>query len=186
MNMLKRFLNFIILFFLLGATVQAATITYETTHIGGTQWRYDYRVSNDILPTPIEEFSIFFSNGLYANLLDVSTASGWNILVIPPDSAIPASGFLDALAMAGGVFPSATESGFSIAFDYLGSGTPGSQDFSIVDPTSFDQLCGGNTSMLVAVPIPSMVWLLIAGLPLLLWWGRGNIFSNVSVSRSFQ
>ncbi|MEG1328423.1 MAG: hypothetical protein RSD99_26215, partial [Janthinobacterium sp.] len=108
----------------------ATSIGYTATALGGTQWRYDYTVSNTTLAVAIAEFTLFFSVGPYAMLHDISTAPGWDVLLVQPDPAIPASGYLDALALAGGIHPGATATGFSVTFDYLGAGSPGAQPFS--------------------------------------------------------
>ena len=144
------------------SAAHAASIGYTATSLGGTQWRYDYTVSNTTLAVPIAEFTLFFSVGPYANLLNVSTAPGWDVLLVQPDPAIPASGYLDALALAGGVNPGATATGFSVTFDYLGAGSPGAQPFSILDPVSFIELEAGITQP-AAIALPSTPWLLLAG-----------------------
>ncbi|MGK5030196.1 hypothetical protein [Janthinobacterium sp. MDT1-19] len=144
------------------SVAHSSSIGYTATSLGGTQWRYDYTVSNTTLAVPIEEFTLFFSVGQYANLHDVSTAPGWDVLLVQPDPAIPASGYLDALALAGGIVPGATATGFSITFDYLGAGSPGAQPFSILDPVSFIELEAGSTQP-AAVALPSTPWLLLAG-----------------------
>ncbi|OEZ93257.1 hypothetical protein JAB8_03700 [Janthinobacterium sp. HH106] len=144
------------------SAAHATSIGYTATSLGGTQWRYDYTVSNTTLAVPIEEFTLFFSVGQFANLQSVSTAPGWDVLLVQPDPAIPASGYLDALALAGGIAPGATATGFSVTFDYLGAGSPGTQPFSILDPVSFIELEAGITQP-AAVPLPSTPWLLLAG-----------------------
>ena len=144
------------------SAAQATSIAYTATSLGGTQWRYDYTVSNTTLAVPIEEFTVFFSVGTYANLQNVSTAPGWDVLLVQPDVAIPASGYLDALALAAGITPGATATGFSLTFDYLGAGSPGAQPFSIVDPVSFIELDAGITQP-AAIALPSTPWLLLAG-----------------------
>ena len=144
------------------SAAHATSIGYTATSLGGTQWRYDYSVSNTTLAVPIEEFTLFFSVGQYAKLHDISTAPGWDVLLVQPDPAIPASGYLDALALAGGIVPGATTTGFSITFDYLGAGNPGAQPFSILDPVSFIELETGITQA-TAVALPSTPWLLLAG-----------------------
>ncbi|MGK5075367.1 hypothetical protein [Janthinobacterium sp. ZB1P44] len=145
------------------SAAHATSIGYTATALGGTQWRYDYTVSNTTLAVPIEEFTVFFSVGQYANLHNVSTAPGWDALLVQPDPAIPASGYLDALALAGGIHPGATATGFSVTFDYLGAGSPGAQPFSIVDPVSFIALETGLTQP-AAIALPSTPWLLLAGM----------------------
>ncbi|MDO8032950.1 hypothetical protein O3297_05960 [Janthinobacterium sp. SUN128] len=144
------------------SAAHATSIGYTATSLGGTQWRYDYTVSNTTLSMPIEEFTLFFSVGQYANLHSVSTAPGWDMLLVQPDPAIPASGYLDALALAGGIAPGATATGFSVTFDYLGAGSPGAQPFSILDPVSFIELEAGTTQP-AAIALPSTPWLLLAG-----------------------
>ncbi|MBW3509200.1 hypothetical protein [Janthinobacterium sp. NKUCC06_STL] len=144
------------------SAAHATSIGYTTTSLGGTQWRYDYTVSNTTLAVPIEEFTLFFSVGQYANLHSVSTLPGWDVLLVQPDPAIPGDGYLDALALAGGIAPGATATGFSVTFDYLGAGSPGAQPFSILDPISFVELEAGSTQP-AAVALPSTPWLLLAG-----------------------
>jgi hypothetical protein len=144
------------------SAAHATSIGYTATSLGGTQWRYDYTVSNTTLAVPIAEFTLFFSMGQYAKLHSVSTAPGWDVLLVQPDPAIPASGYLDALALAGGIVPGATATGFSVTFDYLGTGNPGAQPFTILDPVSFIEIDTGVTQP-AAVALPSTPWLLLAG-----------------------
>ncbi|WP_255206381.1 hypothetical protein [Janthinobacterium sp. BJB401] len=145
------------------SAAHATSIGYTATSLGGTQWRYDYTVSNTTLAIPIEEFTLFFSVGQYANLHSISTLPGWDVLLVQPDPAIPGEGYLDALALAGGIAPGATATGFSVTFDYLGAGSPGAQPFSILDPVSFIELEAGSTQP-AAVALPSTPWLLLAGI----------------------
>ena len=112
-----------------GATV----ITYDASPIGGSTWQYDYSVTNNSLSTPIDEFTIFFSLAKYSNLTVQNSPGSWDSLVAQPDPLLPASGFFDSLAIAGGLAPGKTQSGFSTQFTYKGTGTPGSQLFNIVD-----------------------------------------------------
>lgn len=160
MNIIKQAL--LVLLLCATSAAHATSIGYTATSLGATQWRYDYTLSNTTLSVPIEEFTLFFSAGLYANLRDASPVPGWDLLLVQPDPAIPASGYLDALALAGGIAPGATAAGFSLTFDYLGAGSPGAQPFSILDPVSFIELEAGVTQP-TAMPLPSTPWLLLAG-----------------------
>ncbi|WP_230538207.1 hypothetical protein [Janthinobacterium sp. FW305-129] len=161
MRYLKQALLLCIMLCMLPAA-RATSIGYTATSLGGTQWRYDYTVSNTTLAVPIAEFTLFFSEGTYANLQNVSMAPGWDVLLVQPDPAIPAGGYFDALALLGGIAPGATATGFSVTFDYLGAGSPGAQPFSILDPVSFTELDAGFTQA-AAVPLPATPWLLLAG-----------------------
>jgi len=135
--------------------VQAATVNYTATHVGGTTWRYDYVLTNDSLLVDIEEFTIYFAPNLYANLVAGPTA-GWDILVIQPDSQIPDDGFYDGLVMGlSGIAPGGVAAGFSVTFNYLGAGTPGTQPFEVVDPQSFAPILSGST--VAAPPLQGLV-----------------------------
>ena len=142
---------------LLGSPASATSIDFAVQSLGGNSWQYQYTVRNDSLVTPIQEFSIYFEPGLYANLAVGTSPSGWDSLVAQPDGDIPASGFFDALALAGGIAPDAGLAGFAVTFDYLGAGTPGPQAFEVVNPVSFAVLSSGNTAL---VPAPGGAWLL--------------------------
>ncbi|MFT3816444.1 MAG: PEP-CTERM sorting domain-containing protein [Rubrivivax sp.] len=135
--------------------VQAATISYTLTSLGGQDWQYSYIVGNDDgSPASLEEFTIYFGAGLYGNLQLTASPPGWDGLLIQPDDALPAAGFLDGLASGTGLSAGESLGGFSVSFTYLGSGTPGSQHYDIVDPLTFAVLASGSTALAVAPPPP--------------------------------
>jgi hypothetical protein len=101
---------------------------------------------------------------LYENLAPTSTPAGWDPVTIDPDPSLPDDGMYDALALVSGVAPNDTLSGFSVQFDFLRPGTPGSQLFDIVDPNTFSILESGMTS---PVPLPPVLWLFVSGLAFL-------------------
>ncbi|MBY0242266.1 MAG: hypothetical protein K2X55_23435, partial [Burkholderiaceae bacterium] len=122
-----------------------------------------YVINNDTLPGPLDEFTIYFDEHLFANLADATGPAGWDTLAIAPDTGIPAAGYLDGLALAGGIAAGDTLGGFSITFDFFGAGAPGAQQFSIVDPLTFVEIDSGVTGA-SAVPLPGTVPLMLAGL----------------------
>lgn len=147
----------------------ATTINYELNSLGGSSWEYAYSVHNDTLSQDIEEFTIFFDYGLYSNLSVTGAPIDWDPIVVEPQEILgfPESGFYDALALSFGIAPGETLGGFSVSFDWLGAGTPGSQYFEIVDPWDFTALDSGMTSAAVAaapVPEPGTILLVGAGL----------------------
>ena len=144
-------------------SVRATTVTYDVTNISGNTWEYNYSVANDSLSIEIEEFTIFFTVGDYENLAIGVTPANWGPLVIDPNTGIPDDGFYDALAFSIGIVPGASLGGFSVQFDYLGTGTPGSQLFDILNPNTFAVLDSGTTQ-LSAVPIPAAGLLMGTGL----------------------
>ncbi len=76
-----------------------------------------------------------------------------------------------SMALADGIALGDALGGFSVTFDYLGAGTPGSQLFSIVNPNSFDELDSGATKR-SSVPQPGTLPLMLAGLGALAYWQR--------------
>ena len=177
---MKRILLFTIM---LGILVTMVTGVYATTilydlsisNIGGNRWEYTYSVTNDSMSSAIEEFTIYFNLGLYDNLTVSNTPADWNAIAINPDPAIIADGFYDALALAAGIAPGATVSDFSVSFDWLVAGIPGSQFFEVVDPSTFDVLDSGNTA-----PVPEPGTLLLLGSGLIALIGMGKRLLTVS------
>lgn len=135
----------------------AATITYSSTNLGGTSWQYDYTVENDTLGSALEEFSIFFDLGLYDSIAIVGTPAGWDGLAVQPDPGIPDDGFADYVALSVGLAPNSSLRGFQVLFNWLGQGTPGGQQFAVLDPTTFVTLESGTTRVTETAPPPTEV-----------------------------
>jgi hypothetical protein len=145
---MKRSLSLVFLcasFALTPIVADATVITYDAVQIGGSTWQYDYSVTNNSLSAPIDEFTIFYSLAKYSNLTVQRSPGSWDSLVAQPDPLLPSSGFFDSLAIAGGLAPGKTLSGFSTQFTYKGTGAPGSQLFNIVDSNTIAILDFGNT-----------------------------------------
>jgi len=139
--------------------VYATTILYDLSNLGGKRWEYTYSVTNDSLSSSIEEFTIYFNFGLYNNLIVGNTPADWDAIVTQPDSIL-GDGFYDAF-LAEGIASGATVSGFSVSFDWLVAGIPGSQFFEVVNTSTFNFLDSGNTT---PVPEPGTLLLLGSGL----------------------
>lgn len=156
----------------------AAVITFSSDLLSGNQWRYDYDVTASSGGPIIEEFTIYFNPALYANLITASSPANWDSLVIQPEASIPADGFFDSLALAGGIAAGSTLGGFSLIFDYLGNGAPGSQDFEVVDPVTFESLSVGTTTRFIvepgSVPEPGTLALYSLALGLLFFYKKNN------------
>lgn len=152
-----------------GLTVpaQAVSVQYDVAALGGSQYRYNYSITNDGTlgsGTAVQLFDIFFdpANYLESSLTITTPAAlgqNWDQLILA--SAPGVSAAYDALALAGGIANGATVAGFAVEFSWIGLGTPGSQPFEIYDPTTFVLLERGVTS---PVPVPAALWLLVSGL----------------------
>jgi len=124
-----------------------AQVTYTATDISGSTWEYDYTVSNSVLSSSLTEFTTFFTLGQYSNLVTETSPGNWSPIAAQPDPGLPADGFYDVLALDSGLASGGSQSGFSVQFTYLGSGTPGSQLFNFVDSSSFATLFAGQTTL---------------------------------------
>ena len=143
-------------------------IAYEAVNLGGERWQYNYTVSNIGLavagqPAAIKEFTIWFDNALYENpeiLTPPPLAGAWDEILLPPEPALGDPGAYDALAEAWnpGIGTGETAAGFSVAFDWLGTGRPGRQYYQIIDRDTFETLEDGFT-----IPEPAMIFLFSFG-----------------------
>jgi hypothetical protein len=155
---------FVSVFLLLFTSIiqaQQSNVTYELTDLGSNSWQYNYTISNIGLTTPIEEFTIYFDEGLYQNLAIVGpTPDGWDAIVWQPELGL-GSGAYDALTIGAGIGFGESIGGFNARFDWLGAGNPGSQYYEIVNTTDFTVMDSGYT-----VPEPATLVLI----------GLGNLF----------
>jgi len=66
--------------------------------------------------------------------------------LVQPEPLLLFDGYYDALTLGSGIPVGQSVGGFSVAFDWLGVGTPGPQPFDIVDPYTFETLHAGTTT----------------------------------------
>ncbi len=151
---------------LFGNTASASLLTeivYSTNDLGGGRWEYTYDVTNISLIPPIEELTIYFDYGQYDNLVVTTpeTPPEWDQIVWQVEPILNDPGGYDALANAENIAIDIGEtlSGFSVSFDWLGTGDPGSQFYEIVNPTTFETIDFGYT-----VPVPEPATLFLIGL----------------------
>jgi hypothetical protein len=136
-------------------------IEYNVNNLGSSRFEYEYTITNDTLSVPIEEFTLWFDVDLYDNLIITtadSLASQWNEIVLQDTGFGVPIGY-DSLSETGGLLPTQRISGFSVSFDWLGSGQPSSQFFEIINPTTFETVDSGYT-----IPIPEPATMLLIGL----------------------
>jgi outer membrane protein assembly factor BamB len=134
---------------MLSSSALATQVTFVTEDIGSGQWVYHYNLINDTLNDPLEQFVIWFEPWLYENLSIVSDPHigyDWYQDTVEPDPVWLYYGAYRALAWDEGIPIGDSESGFAVRFTYLGEGTPGQQEFDIVDPNEYVSLEAGWTT----------------------------------------
>lgn len=141
-------------------------ISYATTNLGSNQWQFTYQVTNLALSAPINEFTIWFDYGSYQNLAITTLdppAGNWDEMVWQPELGLGNGGY-DAMAISLGIGPGEMETGFSVRFDWLGTGTPGSQFYEILNPSDFSRIDSGMT---IPIPEPNTLMVILAGFGLI-------------------
>jgi hypothetical protein len=170
--MFCRSWKFGVFLLLLASQLAAGTISiqYSVTPLGGNVYEYVYSVyNNGTLPGngSVQLFDIDFDTSLYS-ALQISTPSSFNLqwsqeilaggLGYPAEfdvCAAPASSPSCPPFSGSGIPVYSTLAGFSVTFDWLGSGTPGPQPFEVYD-SNFNKLQSGET----ATPEPSSLCLI--------------------------
>ena len=157
--------------FLIGGAAQAVTITYQANDLqdvvaGQDLWSYAYQLSGSF--GDFEGFNLFYTAASYADL-DLTAPPEpdllWSSVITQPDPGFPADGLLGVTALAA-LTPANLP--FTVAFTWLGSGSPGDQPFEIVD-SGFNVVAVGRTtpSASQGVPEPGALLLLASALGLL-------------------
>jgi len=174
MDALRRVLLFLTLIFFQPAS--AVVIEYELTDLGSDRYRYDYTVINDGslgAGVSVQLFGILFNPSLYDEpslsiVSGSSVISDWDEQIL--NSFPPFAAAYDLSAISSGVLEGDAASGFAVEFNWLGLGAPGTQDFEIYDPVSWDLLEIGTTQLVAAtgVPEPSTLLLIVCSIGLML------------------
>ena len=158
--------------FALCLPASATLVDYDVRLLTGNRYEYSYRVTNDTLGVPISEFTVYFPFDLFANLGPGSAPTDWEVFVDDPEIIlVPVDGLYDALTRSVPIAQGASLGGFTVEFDWLGTGLPGSQSFEIAVPDPFEVLETGTTSRAVNIPEPGGLGLLAMGLAAMLTFG---------------
>jgi hypothetical protein len=137
----------------------ATQVAYSANSLGNGRWQYDYTVTNTSLAPAVKEVTINFDAASCRNLAVVTPApAGWDAIVIQPEPFLHDAGAYDALHSGAGILPGNVVSGFSVRFDWLGTGAPAAQWYEVVDPVTFATIDSGWT-----VPEPATLSILGLG-----------------------
>jgi hypothetical protein len=137
----------------------ATQVSYSASSLGGSSWQYNYTVSNVSLPQSVKEFTISFDPESCTNLtITTPPPGGWNAIVWQPEPFLHDAGAYDALHGGAGIAAGEVVGGFSVRFDWLGTGSPAAQWYEVVDPVTFATLDSGWT-----VPEPATLSVLGLG-----------------------
>lgn len=134
--------------------VGAVSVTYTVANQGGSTWLYSYTLDNRSLAAGISEFRIFFKLGDFEDIAVAASPTDWDPIVAQPDPGLPDDGYVDWLALGAPLAFGDSLFGFQVSFTWLGTGTPGAQPFSVLDPVTFASLFDGRTALAGTAPPP--------------------------------
>lgn len=149
-----------------GWGARAAAITYQTTSLGGAEWRYDYTLQGSVPAGGVEGLTIYFDFGLFGPIQNLVAPADWDPLVVRVDTGIPSDGFLDLLSLNGVLQGALIPVSFSIDVQYLGAGAPGAQRYELYVTDPFAVVAAGQTQSAVTV-IPEPGSMALVGIALL-------------------
>jgi hypothetical protein len=157
------------------ALASTISIGYTLNQVSGNVYDYVYSVfNNGTLPAggPVQLFDISFDPNLYSNLQIVTPSSfqsQWYEQILPAGGGLPALYDVCATPLGNptcpttsGVTSGNTLTGFSVQFNWLGTGLPGSQPFEIDNANNPSQKLETG----VTGPEPSSIFLAAFGLAL--------------------
>jgi hypothetical protein len=168
------------------STAGPVRIGYELTPLATpSRFEYRYTVINVSFATPVRWFSVDFDPALYAETSLAITSFGlsdWTQQILASVPGLPAQ--YDAHKGTGGALGIGDSAGtFSVQFTWLGTGTPGSQAYTIWDPATLDVIATGTTEIVTDTTPPTIAG--VSANPSSLWPPNHKMVAvKVSVSAS--
>ncbi len=149
---------------LLGAAAHAGIVQYTTTALGGDLWRYEFTLQGQAPSGGFDGLTIYFAPTSFGLLTSLVAPPDWDPLVIQPDTALPADGFVDLLHVSGLLNGTVDPVGLSVDVRYLGTGSPSSQRFELYVSDPFSVVLSGETQQANEVPEPGTIFLVAVAL----------------------
>jgi len=157
---MRNLLRFAIGVGLFSISIQAATVGFTVSSLGGSNFRYTYDFTSLSLLAN-QEVDVRFAPALYSTLTNGVAGSGFSLAVFQPNNPPGAFGDYAALALINN--PPLTGP-FRVDFTFLGSGTPGFQPFVINQydaAGNFLRVVDSGNTFSPSAPIPEpATWLL--------------------------
>lgn len=146
------------------AAQASIVVQYNSTSLGGDDWRLDYTLSGAAPDGGFNGLTIYFDSASVTALADEEGPAGWDLLLIQPDLAIPADGLFDVLHTAGPLLGPVGPTAFSVV---VSAGVrPGAQSFELYlsDSLGFTIVAAGTTVPVSSVPEPPTAALMLLAL----------------------
>lgn len=150
-------------------TASPDALNFALESLGSNRYKATYSLHNEI-SLPLGLLDIEFDPALYReDTLQVSlvddAAIDWTAEILNSGIEVPA--VVTLLNRGVGLRGGERANGFQVEFDWLGTGLPGAQRYTVFDPVDFGTLYTGLAAVTTPVPLPMPVWSLLSGLVLL-------------------
>lgn len=143
------------------SSLAAGTIQFLVTDLGVSSYRYTYILSGFSFLAN-QELDIQFDANLYSNLTNGVVGTGFDLVLLQPNSPPGLPGDYSAMAL---IDNPPLDGPFSVDFTYLGEGMPGSQPYFINQYDDQGNFLGTLESGVSSpIPEPGTVTMVAAGL----------------------
>jgi hypothetical protein len=178
LQLFKKIFSALIVLVCMSSQANAALITSNFSDLGSNQWSVDLSLTNDRDAAGINEFTVYFSETLFANLSVISSPADWDGFVAQSDLSLGWPGFFDSYNPLG-LGLGNSQSGFKIGFTFLGQGTPSPLAFDIIGADFLPTSSGTSTNVTSKVPEPATGVLMLVGCVILGLRRRVNVKTSV-------
>lgn len=156
------------LLMLCSSAATAGLVHFQATSLGGDLWHYDYTLQGQAPTGGFDGITIYFAADAYRLVNNLVAPLDWDPLVVQPDTGLPADGFVDLLNVGGLLQDMVGPVNFSVNFQFLGMGAPGSQPFELYRTAPFATVLSDQTQSPATVPEPGTAALVGLALGLVL------------------